>query len=428
MLQQLALFLAPYFSIARTGTYALLQNLEAFGVSSAWFGFYIDIKGIYINRVSVIYMLFIIFTAILNTISTLPISKKLTLVFLLIWLTPGFLSVADIYLIKSDIPEVYHVGSGSLGTIWGVIVNSLLVVIFGWSITNIIIHISKSDRIIKPLFEHVWYIMGLSAVIFYVVDADIKEKNNNYIEAKHFIDNSFSLITQQSKIINSKCMNLNMHDIHPTLCNSIYDIYSYSLTYLTKNDIDREYSEKPTINEILKHSNVNLESLKNEINDLNDGCRKSKINDLCIPINSEFMQYDSDLATGNRTFSDLYGFPLYILLKGIEHEWKPYTRYLEKNNGYEKIKNIRWIIYIFVSILVGVKLAISSRDLLLVKYKPTFRVYMKSLFCIFIGLIVFLKKTSSKCYSYASYRSVKLIERIKEFQSSIRNKNKAEEE
>jgi len=427
LLQQLLLFLAPYFYLARTGTYALLQNLEAFDVSSVWFGPYFDIKGTYVSGFAVLYMIFIFFTAFLNVISTIPISKKLTLITISIWLIPGFLSVFNIYLIKPDNPEIYHVGTGSIGTIWGIIVNALLCVIFGWSITNILIHIIKSDKKIKPIFDHVWYMIGLSAIIFYVVDLDIKNKKDSYIEAKNYIEHSFSLITQQSKILNSECINTKIYETYPNLCNSIYDIYSYSITYLTKSDTDREYSKKPTIMEISKYSNVNLDSLKIEVADLNDRCKKSKINDLCIPIDWKFMQYDSDLAIGNRSILDLYAFPLYLILKGIDHEWKPYVRYLEKENEYEKIKNIRWVLYIFISTLVGVKLATSTRDLFSAAYKPTFRIHLKSFYYIFFRTLVLLKNVSLNLYSFLAEKFFKLINKIINFQSSLRKKSKNED-
>jgi len=89
MIEVIVDFLSPIYFIALTGSYALLQNLQALGIASIWHGPFIDLQGT-INIISGGYFLFLLLLCLVNVVSSVALSNKLSLILLLLWLSPLF--------------------------------------------------------------------------------------------------------------------------------------------------------------------------------------------------------------------------------------------------------------------------------------------------------------------------------------------------
>ena len=132
-------FFSPIYFFALTGTYALLQNLEALGVASIWHGPFIDLQGT-VKILSGGYFLFILLVFLVNIVAAAALSSRLSVFLVAAWLSPCLLHSFGVYSFTPVIPERYTIGSGGpdqLGLPEGALINAIVVVVLSWKVKKV---------------------------------------------------------------------------------------------------------------------------------------------------------------------------------------------------------------------------------------------------------------------------------------------------
>jgi hypothetical protein len=384
-------FLSPIYFIALTGSYALLQNLQALGITSIWSGPFIDLQGM-INIISGGYFLFLLVICLINVTSSVALSNRLSCGLLLLWLSPCILHSAGLYTIKPIVPDTFTIGSGGpnqMGLPEGALVNSIAVFILSWSIATITLHAFRADKRFKSFFDHIWYLFGVSAIVFYVSDQSAVGPFTELTQARSALHSSFSRLDSELRRLNENCINDSYSD-YEGLCSWSKESKNYIERFRNMNDVEITLSAAPNIEEILSLSRdqgVSIDYLKAEIDRFNtDECKMSAYcSSLGIELNSH-----PGLLNGDVNLYAKYALSVEAIMPTITREWDRFNKIKNEVDGRSANENRRWVILVFIlSVLIGIKVANSSRELF---GGRTSSIYKKS----FMGVMKYIgKKTSN---------------------------------
>lgn len=151
-----------------TGCSSLVQVLDIVGVQN------ISIKYM-LNLYTIYYFVTMLFILLFSLIGTLALSKKLFFFLFFLYLIPGLLQIFDLYTFKAYV-EVYSFIPAKMGNIYGILVNSFLIIIFSWSLSTILLHIFRAEKKFKIFFDHIWYLFDLTALILLIMIKNLLKK------------------------------------------------------------------------------------------------------------------------------------------------------------------------------------------------------------------------------------------------------------
>ncbi|WP_312341213.1 hypothetical protein [Stutzerimonas nitrititolerans] len=358
-------FLTPIYFFALTGSYALLQNLQALGVTSIWHGPLIDLQGT-ISVISGGYFLFLLFSCLLSVAASAALSPRLSIAFLFIWLSPCILHSVGIYSFKPIVPEKYTIGYGGpdqLGLPEGAFINSITIVIISWSIATITLHAFRAGKRFKSFFDHIWYLFGISAVVFYVTDQSKIGPSSELSQAKSILQSSFSRLDDEFRRLNSGCA-YSSYSAYPNLCAWSNSSLNYIERFGNMNYVEVTISSPPTIDELLllaSKQGISDESIKDDIARFNSNECKAPAHcrSLSVELNSH-----PDLINGDVGIYTKYALSAEAVMPTITRQWKNLTKLKDEMKELDRKENRRWVLLVFVlSILIGIKVSNSSREL-----------------------------------------------------------------
>lgn len=404
------LFLKPYIALSMTGGYSLVQVLQALEYLTTANGI-----ALFDGRIMIIYnMIYLIgmfFIFFINIIASFSLSNKLAFFLFLAWLSPGFLQMYDLINITPNI-STYSIGTGRIGNIDGALITSFLVVILSWSISTIVLHVFRLEKKFKAFYDHVWYLFGLSAIIFFIHDFDRASHYKDFEDVAKNLTKSINILKTQTSIVEEQCKQENFNNEFPTICKWIKPAKSY-INNLDeeKEHIFIEIKNTPSTDYILKKSKQSTEILSNEIERLNNVC-KQKNYSICITI-PVHLNGDTKFLNGEDSPFRGYILPISELMPTIESLWKQSLKLNQISKEYEKLPYKRWLVFILMAFLIGIKISNSSREIFKGKQ---YSVYFYSLKYVFR----LIWKTILKLISIFRY----LYKKIPNIQSLIINMRK----
>jgi hypothetical protein len=174
-------FLHPYLLMQLGITYSLQQALEGLGINKTQFEPWRDGNGSIVG-------------SMLNVDATLALPLLAVLTFSLVWfalvmmalralwgrravglgllllLTPGLLSMAGVWPEVQWLPRTYVIGSGYVGSPWGMLLLQVSAMTTGWALTVLITCRLRLDDRFRHGYDQFWYALAISAGLFFVLD------------------------------------------------------------------------------------------------------------------------------------------------------------------------------------------------------------------------------------------------------------------
>ncbi|MBF0558742.1 MAG: hypothetical protein HQL08_08180 [Nitrospirae bacterium] len=367
-------FLVPYFSLALTAAYSLLQNLEALGILRIWHGPYIELRPT-VNVIAGIYFILILMILVFNIITAFALSNRLALSLVLIWAIPGILSLLG-YEIKPYGPQVYTLGQGNLGNGTGTFTNIVLVFIFGWSLFTLLMHIFKAGFRFRNIYDHIWYVLGLSAAIFLVVDMSISSTAKKLSDAEGYIEGAETILIRQTRTAESFCAGEHSY-IPPAEFCAWARAFKHQLLW-SQNDkpFTRSDENRLAMEEVLSFGdggNVGSDIVLKQIRFYNATiCANAKLKHYCefVPL---VLNNHPKLADPDTNVMQKYALAVESLVPTITLYW---GQSVKENNNIEegsKAPHKRWFYFLALGILAGGKVAIASRNVFGGREEPVYR-------------------------------------------------------
>lgn len=386
-METLLLFIKPYISFSITGGHSLVQVLNTLGYLSmsneiAYFDYKIMII------LNAFYLIIMFFIFLINIIASFSLSNKLALFLLLAWLSPGILQVFGFVNIVPNI-TTYSIGIGKMGNIEGAFINAFLIIILSWSISAILLHIFKLEKKFKAFYDHIWYLFGLSGLIFFIYDFDRKAHYNEVETVSKNLSSSIIILDNQMSLIKPQCKKENFNNEFPTICGWI----NPAQKYIKKLDRDKEFlfieSDAPSIKSILNKSNQSVDVLTYEIDKLNNLCNRNNYS-ICTEIPIE-LNKDSKVLSGEDFIFREYILPISQLMPTIEISWKKSIELNKISKEYDEFEYKRWLAFMLSAFLIGIKISNSSKEIFKGKDYPIYRNSLKYFFKFIWKLILKIK-------------------------------------
>lgn len=386
-METLLLFLKPYISFSMTGGYSLVQVLDALGYLTTSNGIaFFDGKIMIIYNFLYFILMFFIF--VINIIASFSLSNKLALFLFLAWLSPGILQVFGFIDIVPHI-TTYSIGMGKIGNIDGALISAFLIVILSWSISTILLHIFKLEKKFKAFYDHIWYLFGLSALIFFIYDFDRKDHYNEIETISKDLSRSINILDSQISLIEPQCKKEDFSNEFPTICGWI----NPAQKYIKKLNRDKEFlfiePDTPSIKSILNKSNQSVDLLSSEIDKLNNLCKERNYS-ICNEVPME-LNKDSKFLSGEDFIFRGYILPIPQLMPTIEILWKKSIELNKISKEYEELPYKKWLAFMLSAFLIGIKISNSSKEIFKGKDYPIYRNSLKYLFKFIWKLILKIK-------------------------------------
>ncbi|MGN2436466.1 hypothetical protein [Pseudomonas syringae] len=368
MFQWLLQFSLPYYSLVLTGSYSLMQNFQAMGWASIWQGATMDF-GI-ISSVATLYLLLLPVICLLNILAARVLSRRLAIMITLVWFIPGLLSVSGLYHIGAVVPDTYVIGSGGsdqLGSVQGALVNSILLLLVSWSISTLFLHAMRAGKKSKSAFDHLWYMLGLTAVVFYVSDGSLKSMADNAAQHERDLSAGFSVLQPQFAKTAVRCREVSFAASNPVLCNWVIEARGFIDQRAQYNWVGRKYNDAPSslhLFQLARDQGMDSRQIIDAVRVYNQNyCRGSNKDPDCQRIPVELNQHP-DLFKGEVDIVDQYLLSVEGVLPYISYHWNAEVKARDRYESQKAVINERWAyLALLFPLFIGIKISHSSREL-----------------------------------------------------------------
>lgn len=176
-------FLQPYVLMLLGMTYSLQQSLEGLGVNKTQFEPWRNGSGAIVGSmlnvdaslalpmVSMLVLSVVWIVLVMIALRTLWGRQAMKLGLLLL-VIPGLLSTVEVWPDIQWLPRTYVIGSGYVGSPWGMLLLQAFALTAGWSLTVWLTHRLKLDDRFRHGYDQFWYALAISAGLFFVADLD----------------------------------------------------------------------------------------------------------------------------------------------------------------------------------------------------------------------------------------------------------------
>ena len=113
------------------------------------------------------------------------------------WITPSLLQISGLYDFSINKQIIFHVGGAIQNNIDGIFINAFFIIIFVWSLMTLFIHIFKLGKKSKIFYDHIWYLIGLSAIIFYISEHNSKINQENIQFQENQLSKAFVILNKR---------------------------------------------------------------------------------------------------------------------------------------------------------------------------------------------------------------------------------------
>ena len=135
------------------------------------------------------------------------IGKRIGILYACIVLAlPGGLSLLGMPTGNFWSPHDYKIGSGELGSPYGMLSIALLGLLTGWSVTVIVsIKLRLTDKY-RTMYDHVWYAMAVTTGILFVADVGANNYRQHLEELNQDSRGASSYFLRQARALESRCL------------------------------------------------------------------------------------------------------------------------------------------------------------------------------------------------------------------------------
>jgi len=361
-MESLLLFLKPYLIIAFYGGHSLISVLDGLDIIKTSSFNLID--GRIISFYIAIYFILMIIIIIFQFISSFTLSNKFAITLLLVWLSPGLLQITGLVDFNYIGTPTLYVSGDINENVIGNLINSFLAVIFAWSLAILIMHILKLGQKSKVIYDHFWYISGLSALVFFILDYNTS-RNQEMLEQTHKEVLEVIKVIETDLIEVEKYCTINSFKTEfKSICTWIKPA-KYYINSLTFHNKITPFSQNEivSLNALSKKikKNVDESKVQNEIIKLNQLCGK-KANKFCKEIPFE-MNMDPRLQKNEVSIFQKYIIRINPVMPYLSAKWKQYNHYKKINEQDKLMKYYKWIFFMCFAMIIGVKIAFSTREI-----------------------------------------------------------------
>ncbi len=380
-------FFEPYVVYSISASSSLGQNLSSIGWFSYWQGFTISPNENQL-MISILYSALLAFSFIISVLSAFSLRIKLGFLAILAWASPGIFSVFETSFVTLKMPDTYHVNDGSMyvGETYSTLLNVFMAFIIGWSLITLLVHWFKIRRGFKEVYDHIWYSIGLIAVVFFVVDSNTSFYKSELDTSERNISDNISITNDQLNFAHTTCLTELSELIEFGISNEFCEwIPKAKFDYYWKSQdksFTRELSDTEDISRIITKTRLNdIEKFNEYI------CSSEKNKSSCNMISFEQGRFDPNYEY----MASRYALAVIPLNKSLSVFYSQSSKANKKLSASKRNSQYKWFFYMLFGVLVGGKVAISTRSLF-GDPKPVFRhwVIATSNFILFIGLHVFI--------------------------------------
>lgn len=187
-------FLHPYLMFSNLAAWGLAQNLEGLGIFHSINDLPLQVGSdvIYpwnispthgVNGLSSLMTLLLLPIAFLNIRAGFYLNRCMGWISLVLWISPGALSLMGyVPELNSFGPEVFRFGSGFTGSVPSAAALLFISMVTGWSVIMLFSALWKKNTF-KNAYDHIWYVLGLIAALYFVTDSGLPSYKEDLSEA-----------------------------------------------------------------------------------------------------------------------------------------------------------------------------------------------------------------------------------------------------
>ena len=211
----LKLFLQPYLQFLLGAAYSIQQTLEGLGLRTSWFltsdesgrvvGSYLSAQG----AVSIPFFGLLAYSVLLVVAMLLAIKRFAGPTGLFMGLAvlcmPGILSVVGIWPALHWIPSTYLVGTGDLGSPWGMFAVLIFGLLTGWTAVALLTSTFRFGDRFRHGYDHVWYSMAIITGLLFVADLGTSRATRELQQANKISAGASTYLLQQVRRLSLQC-------------------------------------------------------------------------------------------------------------------------------------------------------------------------------------------------------------------------------
>lgn len=357
-------FLLPYMMFCNLAAWGLAQNLEGMGLfkylnaEQMQFGDEVHYlltlsatRGV--NGLSALLTLMLILISLLNIRASFYLNKRVGWASLGLWCLPGVLSLLDH---APDLrrfgPDVFRFGDNFPGSTYSAAASLIICVVAGWSAILLFSTLWKKNTF-KNAYDHIWYVLGLTAALYFVADNGLPSYKRDLAEADERMTRTLQLFKSGEENLQILCAMPDATKLAPDVCRIASDMKWSIQNRLDMQDYLRVQIELPGWISAL----AGKPELARQISMLNKwACNDVTFSKICQTVPIETAIHAKDISAPIVFPSADYAARLQRLDKSMQ---KAHARIHEIEQG----RNTRYFVFLILAFFVGGKLANASRSI-----------------------------------------------------------------
>ncbi|HEY0035848.1 MAG TPA: hypothetical protein VGB66_04125 [Longimicrobium sp.] len=358
-------FLLPYVGVAFTAAYSLAQNLQALGVDSAWAGIYIDVQSMILGYGGAV-LLAMALTAVLTLTAAAFVSRSLLYASVVLWAAPGLAAIGGRIILPIEGPATFVIGEGHPGTTWGTAYVAGLLFLFGWAALTIVMGLLNTEKKFKYAYDHIWYVAGLTAAVFFVQGMNAARSTTELDEAERTFQAASKTLYDQLRELRSICVSRGSADAvyrpNAELCSWAKAAVREVWTLMNHPASFRDPELKPTVERIASAGCTDDDS----------GCaarilaRIAEYNrELCKPADPApaCSELPFELTRFAKLSFDHYALNPEAIVPTMGVYWSLSKKASEAQRELARVDHLRWVYLVFFAAVIGGKVATATREI-----------------------------------------------------------------
>lgn len=357
-------FLHPYLLFCNLAAWGLAQNLEGLGlfhyindlpmrvgneVFYPW-----NMKPTHgVNGLSGVLTLILVPISLLNIRAGFYLNKWTGWISLCLWVIPGGMSllgyVPDLHNFG---PDKFQFSANFTGSTPSAAANLIICLIAGWSIIMLLGALWKKNTF-KNAYDHIWYVLGLIAALYFVVDSGLPSYKEDLSEAGERITSIMQLYRNGEQNLTTLCKDPIVVNQTPDLCSLIPAMeWGFQNNFVLK-DILRARIDLPN----WVSSVASNPSLKKQIDAFNTiACQPSQSRGKCqtVPI---------EISLGMNDYKNPVAFLPPTYAQALQRLHKSMQKSDDHIQEIERGHNARYFVFLLLAFVAGGKLANASRSM-----------------------------------------------------------------
>ncbi|WP_322005174.1 hypothetical protein [Paraburkholderia tropica] len=380
-------FLYPYKQLLDSAAWTLQQGLDGYGVKVGMFDraaqgdmspFFSSVLSHHEYFFDVLRGISVLLMMLLIVAGYILARKKGVLAVLVISVIPGVLSMVSLWPATTLLPDTYvEGGHGVMGSGWGMGVLVAIGMLSGWCLMLILVDLRRLDEKFWHVYDHVWVIAGLLAAVIFVADTQVNFHKQKLDEDSHTTQAASAYLAKQAVGYVRWCRENDMRAI--VSCRWASLVQQKLLDYSTQHTL--LYQEFGPQNSAQIYawpakaaSPAEIEAIRTEIAAYNEKTcpiihlggafsRTASPSPECLATPPQYGSALPDPFGGRQTQGDL-GIPVALDIESIVPTLvrlrDSQERMQAKVDADNHTKYVRWLYYLFFSVIVGGKVAGST--------------------------------------------------------------------